>query len=197
MSEIMSLVYLKETGNILTYVTRRAAPSDIQNIATLEKTQQDIIKAKELETIVGTELVIHQEYEPSLTNSKVAKFLIPADQLDILIAKVNPDVLKVPRTYFVNDEGKTDTVDSQPVTISAQTKTKVTVTAPRIVTQKVNVWLRVQAQNTLDSRIVTGSIDAGKDATDISFSTLPQSETYPIFVSVSGFKPIVTTIVVP
>lgn len=195
MSETMSLVYLRKTGSVLTYVTRRSVPSDIEQIGTLDKEQLDALKAKELEVIVGTKLVINHELDASF---QTTKFEIPADQLDVLIAKLDSNVTYEPRAYFVKEDGTTASVDIAAATVPVTSSSNIKVKTPHPVPVGTKVWLRIHGQNGSQIGGIQPSApnSPSGDEAEIFLQTLT-SGTYLVLAAVAGFKPVAKEFTVP
>ena len=187
----MSLVFVKETGNVLAFGTRVAAPAAFEDIADLEGEELNAAKEKELAELLGSELVVRFDWKPTDPDFNSAKFGIPASELDVLIADTDEAVTGKPRKYYVDGTGKPSAVFATSVTLpTAQSSTKITVEiSPDPVSSDTKVWLRVQASNEEDCRIAKGVLQPnvlGGKKVEIAVPELPGGD-YLALVAISGF----------
>src|SRR5437899_8231454 len=102
----MSLVFVKETGNVLTFATRVAVPQALETIGDLDAAGQKAVKEKELADLVGAELRVHFDWDPADPDFKSAEFKIPAGELDVSIVDTDEAVTGKPRKFCVDNKGK-------------------------------------------------------------------------------------------
>ena len=191
MKEKITLLLLKDTGNVLA-ATTRAAMADEPTDKKL-KEQQD---AQDLKALVGEALLVRFGGDPvDVANLKLtnAEFLVPPEELALLIGEFDAGVLQDARS-FCSDDSQVP----QPVTAVAagnltvavsQTDVKFTVLNP--VTSKTKVWIQIQDETGSDIQVVRGAIEpvAGHDK-DV---TLPLrhlgSGTYLALALTAGYQP--------
>lgn len=174
MSEKMTVIFVKDTGNVVAALTRAADPE--------AQLTADIL--------AGESLVLRYVGDPSETGYGETDFLIESDQLNVLIPDFEKDVLSGPRQFWVDRDEKvvpTDAVTTITAAFPNVTQIRITLSAATVEESKVRV--EIVGPNPDDRQIVTGTIAAGVATVTINLRPLPASTDHDILTFVQGLAP--------
>ena len=197
MSTKMSLVILKETGNVLAYATRTAAPPGLAELDSLEEEDQKALKAQELADLVGEKLSFRYPWDPTLAGFKAAEFEVSADELDVAVIDYEPAVADDPHSHYLDAAGQITFGAGKVKAIKGAADAKITVeVASAISSGARKVWLRVRGTRDEHWRMAKGTIEAAETDAELSMPELPPGD-YLAFAAVTGLSPLAKKITIP
>ncbi len=172
MNDKMTVLFVKETGNVVAALTRAADPE--------AKLTADLL--------AGEALLLRYAGDPTVAGYVNADFLIKPDQLDVLIPDFDPDVLSKPQGFYVDSNQKVVPANvAASVAPTLPVRTQVLVTLDPAVTPESKVWVQIVGPDPQDTQVVTGKIAAGGLATTINLRQLQATTHYDILTLVQGY----------
>ena len=183
MTEKMTLLYVKRTGNVLAFVTRNSEPEG--------EVTADVL--------AGSGLLVRYAGLPADTGFTTAQFLVPADSLEVKIADYDELVAQTPRNFYIDPDSKD--VAQVDATLSASTPTKINNTQIKvklggIVAEKTPVWVQVSGADPDKAQVREAEIDKNADQVDINLLTLDPGQ-HSVLVLVAGGRTFVDQFTIP
>jgi hypothetical protein len=182
MTDKMTVLFVRETGNVVAALTRAADPE--------AKITADLL--------AGEALLLRYAGDPTSAGYVNADFLITPDQLDVLIPDFDLDVISNPQEFWVDSDQKVvpaNTVTS--VTPSFPFRTQVVITLGVAVIPESKVWVQIVGPDPQDTQVVSGKIAAGATVVTINLRQLQAGHSYDILSLVQGYATHKETVVAP
>lgn len=138
MTPRMTVVFVKHTGHVLAALTRTAAADAAMSAA----------------DVAGPGLLVRS------AGASDADLEVPAEELDVVVTDLRPEVLLEPRAYRVlkNGEPQLDALSSLPGVTVTTTTTDVTVTLVPPPSSEVAVWVLLRKVASGETAVVTGEV---------------------------------------
>ena len=191
----MTLIYAKQTGNVLAVVTRAASGGAAQPGDLTEEKQKEL-EQQELADLMGAELLVRHVTTGPATPSD-AEFAVPAASLGVFTTNADAAVIKNYRDFAFDateKQLKPLATTSLPA-VALQGSNAVKVTLVNDVTEDTDVWVLIQAEGAglPKSQVAKGVIlktDADKKNKTMTIQALTPSENYALLALVTGFVPV-------
>lgn len=191
----MTLIYAKQTGNVLAVVTRAAGGGGTQPGDLTEEKQREL-EQQELADLVGAELLVRNVATGPATPSD-AEFAVPAASLGVFTTDADASVIRNFRDFAFDATEKQlkPLATASPPTVVIQGGNAVKVTLFADATEDTAVWVLVQAVGAglPKSQVAKGVIlktDADKRNKTMTIQALTPTETYALLALVTGFVPV-------
>ncbi len=191
MSSKMQVLFIKQTGHVLTAFTRAADPEG---------------KLK-VEDLVGTALPVHTGHVVTGAANQ-EPLLVPPEALDVATVDLEEEAFVTPSAFIVSGT-KLDALGSVAPSPPVLTYDKITIMTASNVAEKTKVWGRIQQvapppDEAPIRRVVEGEIDSGKQSVELVLKSLPDQQpasipagSYDALVLVAGLRSRFTRLTVP
>jgi len=200
MKDKMTLLFLRQTNQVLAALTRVAVPESAVPKGNESEDQKNEIEVAELKILVGDNLFVRDlPVKLPAQITKVPQFIktgrsFPSADLGVLTLDLDAAVLMDSRKYVINSDNKPQlSFDPSGITFSADTAS-ITIELPAAVTVDTGVWVQVYLKDvelqTLICVIKKNDPDPHNKKNSISVQ-LSHGDTYQFLTSVAGYKPII------
>ncbi len=174
MTDKMTVLFVKDTGQVVAALTRAADPE--------AKLTADLL--------VGDALVLRYIGDPTELGYGLTDFPIEPDELDVLTPDLETAVLSSPRSFFVDGDKKVQPTNSiSGVTPNFPSTAQIQITAGVAVTQESKVRVEIVKLGTAERQVATAKIAAGETIVDVNLRPLEPAITYDVLTLVQGFEP--------
>lgn len=174
MTDKMTVLFVKDTGQVVAALTRAADPE--------AKLTADLL--------VGEALVLRYIGDPTALAYGFTDFLIESDELDVLTPDLDTDVISSPRSFFVDSNQKAVPSNSfTTVTPSFPNVTQILITLSVAVTPESKVRVEIVKLGTAERQVATAKIAAGGKLVDVNLRPLEPTTSYDVLTLVQGFEP--------
>ena len=173
MSEKMTVLFIKDTGQVVAALTREADPESQLTAAVLG----------------GETLGLRYAGDLGTTGYGVNEFLLKAEELEALVVDFDDGVIRTPRGFVVNKDKKIQPANTvTTVTPSLPNLSQVQVVVGAAVTEETKVRVELIEMISKDRQVVTSSIPAAGTQKDIALRPLQTTLSYDVLTLVQGFE---------
>jgi hypothetical protein len=175
MSGKVLLLYVKETGHVLAALTVAA----------------DLGEDVKAEALAGAALSVR--YASALPISLgPTKIFVAADQLLVMTADYDADIMADPRAFFVEEvdgQKKVSPLDQLTAVTAANqgfTQVRVSEASPGTVADEVKVWIQLAGPDPEDVQVATGKFTGG--VANVNVKALKPGTPYMVLLLVAGLR---------
>lgn len=173
MSDKMTVLFVKDTGQVVAALTRAADPE--------AKLAADLL--------AGEALVLRYLGNPTAIGYGDNEFLIESDELDVLIPDLDTDVIANPRSFIVDENQTVQPANSfTTVTPSFPNTAQIRIAVGAAVAQEAKVRVEIIDLDTSERQVVTGKIAAAAMEVDINLRPLTPLTFHEVLTLVQGFE---------
>ena len=172
MSDKFTVLFVKDTGNVIGVLTRAADPE--------EKLAADLL--------AGEAFVLRYVGDPAAAGYGQREFLIEPDQLDVAIPDLDPAAIAAPLEFSVDGNKNLVPANSAgTVTPDLSSTSQVKITFNPKVTSESKVWVQIVGPDPDERQVVTGKIPANGTTVTINLRPLVTGRNYDLLTLVQGY----------
>ena len=209
----MTLIYLRQTRQVLAVATRTAVPVEAADTDTEALDQQTKVtpeqknnSATELKTLVGTDLLVRNlpvtVVNPSPPPPILAapQFLsdglsFPVSDLGVITTELDLLVTLKSQSYFIDEKKKTQLALAPAAIAFVASATEIKISLATAVASDTGIWIQIYVKNSADSprtrqAIIEKEDPDPKNKEKVLAEQLTTGTTYQFLVSVQGYAPV-------